>query len=199
MDDIIDLLQIKIEKAKKELSSETLNAIAMVDWKAAILGLRTTKGYTFEQLGDLELETELLLCGLLSAEDYPKELEKRMGISRSAANELVREMNDLVFKKIREELIKNTERKKIYEKREEFNKGDAKVLSSAGINIISDKLELPAPEKLPTKVGIPTEVGTVQSILTQKLSSSVQTGVVKTDHSLPKISNSVDPYREVPE
>ena len=93
MADIVDLLQIKIEKAKGELPEETLNAISAVDWKAVILGMRTSKGYNFEQLGDLELETELLLCGLLSPEDYPKELEKRMRLSRMAANELVNEMN----------------------------------------------------------------------------------------------------------
>src|SRR3989338_4251664 len=113
-DNTIDLLEIKIEKAKRELPLETVNAINAVDWKAVILGLREKKGYTFEQLGDLELETELVLCGLVTPEDYPRELEKRMGIGRAVADELVNEMNDLVFRKIREELIKNAERKKIF-------------------------------------------------------------------------------------
>jgi hypothetical protein len=113
-DDIIDLLQVRIEKAKAKLPSETVNAIAAVDWKAAILGMRAKHGYTFEQLGDLELETELLLAGLLSPENYPKELAKRMKIKGEEANELVNEMNNSVFKKIREELVKNAERKKIF-------------------------------------------------------------------------------------
>src|SRR3989344_8250803 len=116
MQDTVDLLKIKIEKAKRGLSLETVNAINAIDWKATILGMRAKKGYTFEQLGDLELETELLLAGLVSPENYPKELEKRMGISGAAANELVNEMNELVFKKIREELVKNTERKKIFQR-----------------------------------------------------------------------------------
>src|SRR5476649_1839101 len=116
-DDIIDLLQIKIENAKKKLSDDTLNAIAAVDWKMIILGMRERRGFTFEQLGDLELETELLLCGLLNPADYSRELEKRMGISKAAANDLVQEMNRLVFEKIKEELIKNTERKRIFAKK----------------------------------------------------------------------------------
>src|SRR3989338_4771438 len=116
-DNTIDLLEIKIEKAKRELPLETVNAINAVDWKAVILGLREKKGYTFEQLGDLELETELALCGLTAPENYPRELENRMGISRGVADELTNEMNNLVFKKIREELIKNTERKKIFAKK----------------------------------------------------------------------------------
>ena len=40
-DDIIDLLQVKIEKAKMQLPEDTVNAIAAVDWRAVILGLRT--------------------------------------------------------------------------------------------------------------------------------------------------------------
>ena len=161
MDDTIDLLQIKIENAKRQLPEDTLNAIAAVPWQASILKMRETKGYTFEQLGDLELETELLLCGLVTSKDYPAELEKRMNISKPAANELVLEMNSEVFSKIKEELIKSTERKKMFLKNEERpieisivkpnvvpeeteaeKKTNMQVLSTHGIEIITDH---PAP------------------------------------------------------
>ncbi len=250
----IDLLEIKIEKAKRELPLETVNAINAVDWKVSILGLRERKGYTFEQLGDLELETELALCGLVAPEDYPRELENRMGISRAATDELVNEMNNLVFKKIREELIKNTERKKIFQKNsppeeypaegggsispsplqgegrgevypprpdvhrvtpEEGNKTDIDILDSAGIKIIPEKLEIGTGEESPAKI-LPnkeTEVKEINPLLAQKLSSSFQVGVVKTEHSLDNITKAnapdsatiktkipnIDPYRELPE
>lgn len=142
MEDIVDLLQIKIEKAKSGLSEDTLNAINAVDWRAAILGLRGKGGYSFEQLGDLELETELVLCGLLNPADYPKELESRMKLPKAKVNELVQEMNNLVFSKIKEELIKSTERKKIFAKSE---KTDKAILNSAGIEIIT-KPDLTLPE-----------------------------------------------------
>lgn len=145
-DDTIDLLKIKIETAKRELPLETINAINAVDWRAAILSLREKHGYTFEQLGDLELETELVLCGLVNPADYQKELETRMGISRAAANELVNEMNEMVFKKIREELIKNTERKKIFANKiteGKETKTDTAILSNAGIEIIEKNNLLP--------------------------------------------------------
>ena len=111
MDNEKKLLQIKIENAKKQLPEETLAAIAAVPWQAEIIKMRETRGYSFEQLGDLELETELLLCGLLSPKDYPRELQNRMRISAAAANDLVEEMNKLVFSKIKEALIENTEKK----------------------------------------------------------------------------------------
>ncbi len=193
MTDIVDLLKIKIEKAKRELPLETANAIDAIDWRNAILGLRSKYGYTFEQLGDLELETELLLCGLVSPENYPKELENRMKISKAQANELVNEMNNSVFKKIMEELIKNTERKRIFVKNEKSNADNAQILSSAGIEIIPGKLEL---------------TGETHPMLAEKLSSSVQIPTVKTNHSLNNITKTIppssyppkaDPYRLPPE
>ena len=111
----IDLLQIKIDQAKKELSEETLQSIGAVDWKNVIIGMRQKKGYSFEQIESLELETELLLSGLVSPDIYQKELESRMGISKTDVNQLVGELNDSIFKKIREEFIKITEGKKTTE------------------------------------------------------------------------------------
>jgi len=223
MDNTADLLRIKIEKAKRELSEETLNAIASVDWKIPILEMRLKKGYTFEQLGDLETETELLLCGLVSAENYPKELEKRLKISRTSANELVNEMNNLVFKKIREELVKNIEKKKAFiesgqSEIKNVPKAESQILEKAGIKIIPTtpvgrpgELELEAGTKIVEnredilkKIEKPEAV---HPILVQKLSSSMQVPMAKTEHSLnnltpsntPKPAPKIDPYREIPE
>lgn len=115
----LDMLQIKIERAKESLPKETLKAIDSVDWRAYILGMREKKGYSFEQLEDLELETELLLCGLLNPVNYPKELEERLKLPRPQVDLLVNEMNEFVFKKIKDELIKNSERREIFVKRTE--------------------------------------------------------------------------------
>lgn len=224
MDDDVDLMQIKIEKAKSQLSDDTLNAINSVDWKAAILKLRETKGYSFEQLGDLELETELVLCGLLSVADYPKEVRTRLKLGEAQTNELVNEMNEQVFSRIKEELIRRTERKKIFaqkntpviaetpvktpvaqtpapaplQKTEEETKNTTQMLGAHGIEIIGE--------------GAKTEVN---SILTQKLSGTVQIPSTQTDHSLENLTKATpaptppsaptsyppksDPYRLPPE
>lgn len=229
MNDTVDLLRIKIEKAKRELPLETINAINAVDWKASLLELRTKKGYTFEQLGDLELETELLLSGLVGPAEYPKELEKRMGISKGAVNELLNEMNEGVFKKIREELIKNSERKRMFAEGKKDYRDDANVLDDAGIKVVEPTLptrtidmrtEKPTESRedilkkieKPELILRPEEIS-AHPILAQKLSGSFQTGVVKTEHTLENITKKVpqspisskpkipytDPYREVPE
>jgi len=216
MDDTIDLLQIKIENAKRQLSEDTLNAIAAVPWQAEILKMRETKGYSFEQLEDLELETELLLCGLLSPENYPKELENRMKISQAQANVLVKEMNELVFAKIKEELVKSTERKKIFVPTpptvppegvgEEEKKHDEQVLSEHGIDIIPEKLEINSPLEeystpkaeggglsTPSRERATPQEGNIHPILAQKLSGSFQIPTVKTEHTLENITKTNQP------
>jgi len=195
----IDLLQIKIEKAKAQLSEDAKNSINAVDWRAAVLGMREKKGYSFEQLENLEIETELVLCGLLSPENYPKELENRMHLSKIEVNDLIKEMNFLVFTKIKEHLIKNVEEKKVFTNDTETEeKNNTKILNSAGIEIIPEKLE---------------EIMTPPPILAQKLSGYVKNEIVETDHSLNNLTQSnapispspsnkkpaIDPYREIPE
>jgi len=159
-----DTLQIKIDEAKANLSEEIKNAINAVDWRATVLGMREKKGYSFSQLEDLEIETELLLYGLLKPEDYQQELETKMKISKEESNELVNQLNELVFNKIRNELVKSSETRKIpvisekQAKSSEVGSPDAskeafreekesnKVLDQSGIQIISEEKKEEKPE-----------------------------------------------------
>ena len=212
MNDQVDLLQIKIEKAKEELSEDTLKAIAAVPWQAAILKLREEKGYSFEQLGDLELETELLLYGLTRPEDYPRELENSMGISGAQANELVAEMNKTVFSRIKEELIKNIERKKalagggntplpaqeVPPKLDMVKDmpGLGKNANIAGIEFLNGK----GVEKKPiiAKLELPNK-DIVHQVLAQKLSAPMQIPSVKTEHAPENITKTGIPTKPLAE
>jgi len=223
MDNTVDLMQIKIDKARAELPEETREAIDTVDWRAVILGLRESKGYSFEQLGDLETETELLLCGLINPAEYPKELETRMKIPRAQADFLVNEMNDLVFSKIREELIKNTERKKIFGSRINVTPLETKVpvqvkaaLPTIAPNVEVRKDNAPKSIEPPKLAEIQTEIEAGKKtyaqvapsnapiapapavppslpLAAQKLSGTFQMPAVKTDHSVANISKSNTP------
>lgn len=213
MQDTADLLQIKIERAKALLPDEAQNAIAAVNWRTAILELRAKRGYTFEQLGDLEIETELVLSGLVKGEDYPKELAERMKISRREADEVVSEMNTLVFEKIKEELIKNTEKKKAFANtaRTTFSSPyGATPEGQGGDSENYQPLPPPSPQaRLPDGQGEEKKKET-HPVLIQKITGPFKTPVVKTDHSMENITKSgstdntahknlADPYREIPE
>ncbi len=157
MDTPIDMLQVKIEKAREALPRETRHAIDSVDWRAIILGMREKKGYSFEQLEDLELETELLLCGLLNPTDYSKELEERLKIPRSQVDLLVNEMNEFIFKKIKDELIKNSQRAEVFVKKESFDNA----------NIIETDRHVNSPNIInikPPMGSTPNVVGTTEPI-----------------------------------
>ncbi len=200
MNETIDLLQIRIEKAKAALPAETQAAINAVNWRDVVLGMKTKKGYSLEQLEDLELETELLLCGLASPDNYPKELETKMKIPMAKVDELVNEMNELVFKKIREELVKTMERTKVFENKPEEIKKDKEILKGVGI-------EITTPSPLLNKEGEVTEsrndmlAKIEKPEIINKLSASFQMPIVKTEYTLGSLSKQntpvlkADPYR----
>ena len=72
---------------------------------------------------------------------------KRMRISKVEANELVNDMNRMVFMKIKEELIKNSERKKIF--------AQSAHRENSQLNTTKDKISAPTPAITPTwEVGI---------------------------------------------
>lgn len=221
MDNSIDILQIKIDQARLKMPKETLEAIDAVNWKATILALHTEKGYSFTELEDLEIETELLLCGLLEPEQYPKELEKRMNIPKAQVDVLVNEMNEKIFKKIREELVKNIERKKISENKEVAQKINTSISDENGIESREELLKhIENPDLLNQKelsAGKTEEqkgellknsprVPLGNSILSQKLGGSFQIPKTETTHTLNNLSKNsenekstlpkVDPYRE---
>jgi hypothetical protein len=104
MENLTDTLQTKINEARNLLSKESREAIDNVNWKLTVLGMN--KKYTQEQLENLETETELLLCGLLTPENYSKELENRMHITKDEVDLLIGEMDRLIFKKIQDNLEK---------------------------------------------------------------------------------------------
>jgi hypothetical protein len=201
----LDMLQIKIDRARESLPKETVKAIDSVDWRAVILGMREKKGYSYEQLEDLELETELLLCGLLNPADYPKELEERLKLPKPQIDLLVNEMNEFVFKKIKDELIKTSERREIFVKTPTVENIEVPIVDTLRKDIEKEKIPPALNNKTDLEV-MPIEIpptntsktsgeekgkGSVEtiekSISNQKLSGSFQIPTTKTEYSLPSL------------
>jgi len=229
IDPDLDLLQIKITNARKTMPQESLNAIDAVDWRKVILDMKERKGYTFEQLGDLEIETELLLCGLINPLNYPKELENRMKISAEEAKMLVNEMNEFVFKKVRALLVKNIEETKLSAPptiRAKILNNDDTVLKDMGIEINKteekrDILEItPASERnlegeaeMIKDIENPNLIkkAPAESMLAQKLGGAFKIPGKQTDYTVNNVSKkeievvakaplpNIDPYRINPE
>lgn len=210
----IDALQIRIEKAKADLPQETLQAINAVDWRNALLEIKTKKGFSIEKLEDLELETELMLCGLSNPSNYEKEIRERLDLSPMEAKAIVNEMNDKVFKKIRDAFAKIMEEKnsKIEKTENEFKvsetKEDMGVLKQAGIEVIDNqeiqKDFVNKEEKGENLYGLdranmlnevehPELIQKVTpTIAMQKLSSSFNIPTTKTEYSLDNMTKQED-------
>jgi len=139
-----DELQNKINAARAQLSEETRSAIDAVDWKVALQNIRDKQGYNLEQLQDLEDETELLLCGLTNPENFSKELENRMKIPKIEADTLINQLNESIFKKIRDELMKENDNKT---NTITNDKKDTDILNKAGIEIMPEEITAPKTEK----------------------------------------------------
>jgi hypothetical protein len=148
MDYAKDELKEQIEKARALLSIEAREAIDSVDWKSMIVGMRESKKFSFSQIETLGTETEKILAGLLSGDGYKKELKNKMGLPEEDLNKLVAEMNEKVFKKIKENLVaklgenRNTTSIKALEipqpaklPEEEISHEDKEVFESAGISL----------------------------------------------------------------
>lgn len=190
---MIDLLEIKISEARSALSKESREAIDNVNWKLTIQEMN--KRYSPEQLENLETETELLLCGILNPEDYPKELETRMRITKEESELIINEMDRLVFKKIQEEL-----EKRINNKEEIPLPPYAKVITNDQLSINNEEKipvapEIPKPTEIATEnISIPIDTtDTPKNIIEDKLKGPTASDQTVSDYSTPKIN---DPYRE---
>jgi len=167
-----------------------------------------------EQLGKLEVETTMTMMALVPMADFETELTHELGIDKEKGIQIVRDINEKVFLKIRDllklmntptgeeptvdESVEETQikvsridsmmPKKIEIKEPEHN-NEVQTFRNAGIEILPEENNLPVTEKLeiPT-IQKPAPVVPTPSILAQKLSAPMQTPAVKTDHTLPNIT-----------
>ena len=204
-----DALQVKIDRARLQLPEDARAAIDAVDWRGAIMQIRNNEGYDFIQLAELETETELLLCGLANPEDYPRQIEKGMGISREATQKLVEEMNEKVFKKIKEEMIKIAESKKLSAEKAAphpvtvTDKPANEELARAGIQITGvsangngNPRALESREEILERIekpALPPASFEPHPLLAEKLSKPMQIPSSKTVHSLDNLTKPAVP------
>jgi hypothetical protein len=135
-----------------------------------------------------------------------------MGVSHEAAQKLVNEMNDKVFKKIKEELIKITETKKLAAEKaepqlvaveksltEEFDKAGIEITGASatandGPQVLESreeilgKIERPAPVSTLKPSGMLPAGNEPHPLLAQKLSGPMQVPSSKTVHSLDNLT-----------
>ena len=213
-------MEISIEDMQKkfeELPEDLRWAImaANVDEKIAEIGSRD--GLNVEQMGKLELEVNATLFGFYPSDKFQDSLKISLGFPDDRIKLIVDDVNEMIFKKVREELKNSSEG--IEETAEEK---DQDVLQSAGIKItptsapavekeapLEKREDMLAVVEKPELAMVKENKPTAPSILESKLSGSFKMPSAKTEYSLGNISKasapvagnvnktapSIDPYR----
>lgn len=94
-----------IKEQLKILPKEVISIIADVSWIEKVLDIGKKNGLSEKQLEILQLETNLLLLGLVHPDDYPKELESHLKISDIKLDNVVNDVNRELLSSVRGKLV----------------------------------------------------------------------------------------------
>lgn len=108
--EISDFTELSKEEFNK-LPQAIKSAIEQTDLAKILQIIGQKNGLSFNQIKSLEKEIMLVMTGMEHPDNFSKNLEKRVGISSIQAETISKHINDIVFKEIRQLLIKLNEEK----------------------------------------------------------------------------------------
>ena len=124
-----------IDMTGAEGKEETKQAINSVDWKQAVIDIKTKYNFNLIQLEDLETEMQAVFSGTAKPENFQNEIKTKMDITDAQAQEVANEVNEKVFKKIRTNLVQIVAKENAPDT--ELQEEDS-VLKDAGIELIKE-------------------------------------------------------------
>lgn len=100
-----DKLRKSFEEQLVYLPEINQQALKSFDWATELLSIGKNYGLHIDQLEDLQVETMLVMVGLVQVKDYPNELIMRLAISPSEANRIIEQVNDRIFTPIHDYIV----------------------------------------------------------------------------------------------
>jgi hypothetical protein len=196
----------ELDERFNNLSKEARDAIEKSDYQIKIYEIGQKYNLTISQMGILGESTIKVMLGITPPDKFEESL-KELKISAEKIIEIVNDINDQILKKIREELVKNINQNKEFEKKESRDLFEnspetreellEKIENPEAIKpITNDESQIDKKDKENAITNLEEEKDKTQSILEQKLSGTFKVPKTETDHSLGNISKNVDPYRE---
>lgn len=110
-------------------------ALRSFDWATELIAIGKNYGLHIDELDDLQIETMLVLVGLITAEQYPNELINRLAISPTEADKIISDINERVFIPIHDYIVSGGK------KAEQTPKT---IMESAGFQITTEESPVPA-------------------------------------------------------
>src|SRR3989344_1405333 len=157
-------IESKLDERFERLPKETQNIVLESKYRTILYNIARSYNLNVEQTGILESAATSLVTGAIRPEEFENSLNKNLRLPSETIKKIVSEISEKIFKKIREELVKNTGKKPpsldypaedivpvapptTSTASEKATKEDSSILTSAGIEIVPEKLELEPAEK----------------------------------------------------
>lgn len=208
-----------IKKRFDALPESIQEVILSSNYQEVLVEVGSKYQLNVEKMGILERETTMVMMGLVSTKDFEVELTRELMVDKIKGAQIVKDVGEKVFSKIREllKLINIKEGEEVFtEKEQKANTEedtDKEILSSSGIEIIEEEPKEILPEVEKLELNSPKNESAIDPIFTKKLSGFVKNEVKETDHSLNNLTKNsapvtpnekpqtprIDPYREIPE
>lgn len=186
------------KKAFNSLSKEIRDFLLSDEFRETVMTLGKKYTLLLDKVEILERETLWIIYGLRSAKDFVENLGKHLGISNQQASEIARDVNDLVFIKIRHDL---------QTAQSATPDGAESARTDATREEILAEIENPTPSAHPITIPTPETASTVAhdfigskltqtvTIPSQKATVSLQSPVTPAAPVKP-VTYAADPYRE---
>lgn len=104
-------LEAQIDEYLAQLPAATRKILQEFDWVGKLQTIGTKHGLLVDELGTLQIETTLTLLGLENPANFQMNLRRRMNITDSLAETLVRDINASIFLPIQEQVIESQKEK----------------------------------------------------------------------------------------
>lgn len=99
-----------IEEQMKRIPAEVREAISASDWERTVFNIGRAHKLHIDDIDVLSVETILTMIGLEHPKDFNENLQKRTGIKNDTLYEIVDEINERLFSKIRRALQEHYEK-----------------------------------------------------------------------------------------
>lgn len=178
----------------QKIPPEVRDAITASDWERTIFNIGRAHKLHIDDIDVLSIETILTMIGLEHPKDFPENIKKRIGLSSEVLMDIVDEVNEQLFSKIREALKTHYEKQSaegIMAKEEEDE------LYHAGISLEDDYQPERPKKSLATLVDQKLSQPQVQKVAEEKPApppAPLQPTPQEEKPSRPPLS--FDPYRE---
>jgi hypothetical protein len=190
-------MEITLEEIKnkfEKLPEDLRWAIIASNIDENITSIGQKHGLNIEELGQLSLETHMVVLGYTHPDKLEESIKNSLGFPNEKNKELVREINEKILKDIREKLMSlNKKEDKYIEQIEEVEKTRPHVAVQVKIENTQNE-EVKKEMKIPEKINYEDaekeaqNKKIIESVFFKKLSDSFKAPTTKTEHFVKNIS-----------